>query len=274
MDNLELPAGVAGLVQQAAAWGVKIVGVLVALFIAWLIAGSVRRAIVRASEKRGFDITLGRFFANIARYAILAGAILGCLGVFGIQTASFAAVIAAMGLAVGLAFQGTLSNFASGVMLLVFRPFKVGDFIRAGGESGTVKELELFVTELCTPDNRRIIVPNSKVFGDTIENVSHHPTRRVEVPVGVSYSADLQHCRAALLQAAQSLSTGLKDPAPVAVLADLGDSSVNWKVRVWCNASDFWPTTEALVEAIKTQLDAAQIEIPFPQLDVHTDTKS
>lgn len=273
MDDLKVPPGLEGLVEQAAAWGVRVVGVLVTLFVASLVAGSVRRAIVRACEKRRFDVTLGRFFANIARYAILVGAALGCLGVFGVETSSFAAVIAAAGLAVGLAFQGTLSNFAAGVMLLVFRPFKVGDFIRAGGESGTVRELELFATELCTPDNRRIIVPNSKVFGDTIENISHHPTRRVEVPVGVSYSADLQHCRAALLQAVKEVPTALQDPAPAAVLGGLGDSSVNWKVRVWCNSADFWPTTEALVGAIKSQLDAAKIEIPFPQLDVHTSTK-
>lgn len=269
--DFEIPENLQGLASIAVSWGARIVGVLLVLIVAWAVAGAVKRSLMRACEKRGLDATLSRFFSNLARYAVIAGAVLGCLGVFGIETASFAALIAAMGLAVGLAFQGTLSNFAAGAMLLVFRPFKVGDFVRVAGEAGTVKELELFTTELSTPDNRRLIIPNSKVFGDTIENVTHHPTRRVDVPVGVSYSADLRRCREVLGSAVGDVPGVLDDPAPQVFLSDLGDSSVNWAVRVWANTGDYWKVHEALVQAVKARLDEAGIEIPFPQMDVHLD---
>jgi small conductance mechanosensitive channel len=271
VNDLSIPEGLEGLVTTGAQWGARIVGVLLVVLLAWTLAGAVRRSIVRACERRGLDATLGRFFANLSRYAILTGALLGCLGAFGIETTSFAALFAAMGLAIGLAFQGTLSNFAAGAMLLAFRPFKVGDVIRTNGEIGTVAELELFTTELTTADNRRLIIPNAKVFGDTIENITHHPTRRVEIPVGVSYSADLKRCRETLLAAATDVSGVLEEPAPQAFLSELGDSSVNWKVRAWCSTADFWRVHDALVEAIKARLDGASIEIPFPQMDVHVD---
>ncbi len=257
--------------EAALDWAVKVVGVLVALVVAWLVAAAIKRRIIVVTEARNLDPTLSRFAANIARYTLLAAAVLSCLGVFGIQTASFAAVLAALGLAIGLALQGTLGNFASGAMLLIFRPFKVGDVINAAGVIGKVTELELFTTELTTADNRRLIIPNGKIFGDTIENITHHPTRRVEIPVGVSYSADLKQCREVLVKAAGAVEGVLTDPAPTAFLNDLGDSSINWKVRVWCNTADFWGVHEALVLAIKTALDGARIEIPFPQLDVHAD---
>src|SRR5690606_4489773 len=174
-------------------------------------------------------------------------------------------------LAVGLAFQGTLGNFAAGAMLLIFRPFKVGDVIRAGGEIGKVTEIELFTTELTTADNRRIIVPNGKIFGDTIENISHHETRRIEVSVGTDYAADTRRTRDILLEATGKVTTLLSDPAPVAVLAELGDSAVSWKVRAWCKSDDYWGALEALTEEVKLSLDAAKIGIPYPQLDVHLD---
>ena len=168
-------------------YAVKVGGVLIALFIANLIAGAVAGTIDKRLTKAKFDATLTRFFAKFVRWAILIMAVLACLGVFGIETTSFAAVIGAAGLAVGLAFQGTLGNFAAGIMLLVFRPFKVGDAISAAGVVGSVQAIDLFATTLDTADNRRLIVPNGALFGATIDNINHHPVRRCDVSVGAAY---------------------------------------------------------------------------------------
>jgi small conductance mechanosensitive channel len=259
------------LVEFGGEWGLKVVGVLVALFAAWIVAGWSRRALIRNLEKRKFDVTLTRFFGNLVRYAILAGVVIGCLGVFGIQTASFAAVIGAMGLAIGLAFQGTLSSFAAGVMLLVFRPFKAGDFINVAGEMGVVQEIELFTTELTTVDNKRLIIPNSSIFGSVIENYTHFDTRRVDVPVGVDYAADVDRTREVLESMAGDIPGVLEDPAPQIFLKELGASSVDWQVRVWCRTDDYWDVYQATIRAAKAALDAAKLGIPFPQMDVHLD---
>lgn len=176
-------------------YGTRVVGVFVLLFAAWIVSKWTRRLVVKALEKARFDLTLTRFFGNLSKWAILIMAALTALGVFGVETTSFAAVIAAGGLAVGLAFQGTLSNFASGVMLLVFRPFKVGDVVTVAGLLGIVQEIDLFNIKVDTPDNRRIILPNSSVFGSTIENITHHERRRADVPVGVEYRADIDNTR-------------------------------------------------------------------------------
>lgn len=260
--------------QLAITWGARVLGVLFALFIASIIAGAVRRSMMRGFERSNFDATLARFFSNLARYAILIAAGLGCLGVFGIETTSFAAVIAAGGLAIGLAFQGTLSNFASGVMLLVFRPFKVGDVINAAGVIGAVEEIELFTVELTTPDNRRIIVPNSVIFGGTIENITHHPERRVDVGVGTAYSADLDTTRKILEDAIAKVAGGLSEPEPQVFLSELGASSIDWKLRLWCKTEDYWDVRQTLMRDCKVTLDAAGIGIPFPQMDVHVDKLS
>lgn len=259
------------LVELATTWGLKVVGVLLALFFARIIAAWAKRSIIRGLESRHFDETLTKFFGNMARYGILAGAVLGCLGVFGIETASFAAVVAAMGLAVGLAFQGTLSNFAAGVMLLVFRPFKVGDLVSVDGTTGVVAELELFSTELTTVDNRRLIIPNSSIFGTKIENLTHHDTRRVDIDVGADYGADIDATRAALEAAVPGIAGVLAEPAPQVFLASLGASSVDWQVRVWCATDAYWDVHQATIRAVKVALDGASIGIPFPQLDVHFD---
>lgn len=253
-------------------WGLKVVGTLVAFFVAWIVAGRIKARMVAGFERRKFDKTLGAFFANMVRYGILIGALLGCLGVFGIQTASFAAVIAAAGLAIGLAFQGTLSNFAAGVMLLVFRPFKVGDLVNVSGMLGIVSEIELFTTQLDTLDKRAIIIPNSKIFGDVIENITHHPIRRVDVPVGVEYGADIDQTRAVLDKAAQSVEGVLDDPPYQIFLKELGASSVDWQIRVWCKTEAYWDVYQATIRAAKMHLDEAGLGIPFPQVDVHFDS--
>mgnify|MGYP006281885861 CR=1 FL=1 len=255
----------------ATSYAARVIGVLVALFVAWIVAGLVKRAMSRAFERARFDKTLSRFFSNLARYGILTMAVLGCLGVFGIETSSFAAVLAAMGLAIGLAFQGTLSNFASGVMLLVFRPFGVDDYVEVGGTSGTVREIELFTTELVTVDNRRVVVPNSQIFGNTITNYTAFETRRCDVSVGTEYGADLDEVRAVLRRAIDRTDKILDDPEPVVFLAGLGSSSIDWSVRAWVRTEDLWDVKDALTRQVKVELDAAGIGIPFPQMDVHLD---
>lgn len=195
--------------------------------------------------------------------------VLACLQRFGINTASFAAVLAATGFAVGLAFQGILANFSSGIMLLIFRPFKVGDFVVVSGTSGTVKEIDLFSTALDTPDNRRIIMPNGKVFGEVIENVTHNSERRVDVDVGVHYKEDLDRTRAVLKQAALGIANRLADKEPEVILTGLNASSVDYRLRIWGHPKDYWQIREDALVAAKRALDAAGITIPFPQLDVH-----
>ncbi len=249
----------------------KVMGVIVLLFVAWVAAGWLGRLARKAMLKARLDETLTKFFSKFIRWAVLILALLACLGVFGVETTSFAAVIGAAGLAIGLAFQGTLGNFAAGIMLLMFRPFKVGDIVNVAGQTGKVDEIELFTTTIDTPDNRRIIIPNGSVFGSVIENISHHSTRRVDVAVGSDYSADLDATRDILTRVATNVSGRLDDPEPAVVLLELGGSSIDWSVRVWCNSADFWGVKQALTRDVKNALDQAGIGIPFPQMDVHMD---
>ncbi len=265
----DLESSLATLSQLATTWGVRVVGVVIALFVAWAVAGWAGRSLRKTLEQRNFDLTLTRFFSQMLRYAILVGAVLGCLGVFGIETASFAAVIAAAGLAVGLALQGTLGNFASGMMLLVFRPFKVGDFVRVADETGHVESIDLFTTELKTLDGRRLVVPNGQAFGNVIENFTHHPQRRVSIEVGTAYDADIDTTREALSKAIQGLEQVLEEPAPQIFLKAFGASSIDWEVRVWCETTVFWDVHQEVIAHVKRALDEAEINIPFPQMDVH-----
>ncbi len=259
------------LVETGLSWASRIAGVLIALLIARWVAGRLASLVEKGLNKRNFDNTLTKFFARMTRVAVMVFAVLGCLGVFGIETASFAAVLAAAGLAVGLAFQGTLSNFASGIMLLVFRPFKVGQVIRVAGEVGTVDEIELFTTTLNTPDNRRLILPNSSIFGATIENLTHHDQRRVNVDVGTDYGADVDETRSVLEKCVQDIPGVLAEPTPQVFLSGLGASSVDWQIRVWAETSDYWNVHQETVRRVKMALDNAGIGIPFPQMDLHLD---
>jgi small conductance mechanosensitive channel len=195
------------------------------------------------------------------------------LGTLGIETTSLAAALAAAGFAIGMALSGTLGNVASGIMLLLFRPFRVGDAVVVNGVTAKVYQINLFNTELDTFDNRRIIMPNNAVFGNTIENISYHPTRRVDVTVGTTYSSDIDQARAVLTRVARSVEGGLADPEPAIVLSGMGASSIDWAVRVWVNAPDFWAVKDRLTRDIKVALDEAKIGIPFPQMDVHIDGK-
>jgi len=267
MDSLNTDA----LLSQISAFGLKVVSVIAILFGAWLIGGWLRRVVRRQFEKREFDPTLARFIVGIFRPLLLTLAAISCLGIFGVETTSFAAVIGAVGLAIGLAFQGTLSNLAAGVMLLIFRPFKVGDFIVAGGETGTVNEIELFFTKLDTPQNVRVILPNSTVFGGVIQNFSFNPYRRVDVAVGTDYGEDLKRVREVLEATAATIPHQAPDTKPIVFLASLGDSSINWQVRIWTAQATYWDVYQETTRAVKAALDEAGISIPFPQMDVHLD---
>lgn len=244
---------------------------LLAVFIGYLAAKYLARVISGPVCKR-VDETLGKFIGRVVFYGVLLTVVASVLNIVGFRMGGIATILAAAGFAIGLAFQGTLSNFAAGVLLLVFRPFKVGDLINAAGMLGKVNEIDLFTTTLDTPDHRRIIIPNSSISGGTIENISFHQHRRVEVVIGVAYAASLDATRAALIAAAESLlpimiqgeGRGYK-----VILAGMAASSVQWKVRVWAATPDSFDVTEKLTQAIKQQLDAAGITIPFPQMDVH-----
>jgi small conductance mechanosensitive channel len=261
------------LTELITTYGVRVIGVIVFLIVARIVAAWAGSTIEKSLTKKQFDLTLTKFFAALTRTLILVMAVLACLGVFGIETTSFAAILGAGAFAIGLAFQGTLGNFASGVLLLVFRPYSVGDVISAGGQKGKVEAIGLFTTTMDTPDNRRIIVPNSAVTGGVIENISFHKTRRVDVAVGTDYGADLDAARDILEKMAGTVPGVLADPAPQIFLESLGDSCINWQVRVWCNAADYWNVWQATTLATKKALDGANIGIPFPQMDVHVDGK-
>ena len=259
------------LVGYAITFGLNLAGAVAVLFFAWVIAGWLAGLASRSLARAKVDETLARFLAPMVRWLVILLAVLACLSIFGIETTSFAAVLGAAGLAVGLAFQGTLSNFAAGVMLLVFRPFKVGDVVNISGETGVVFEIQIFTTSIDTFDNRRIIVPNGGIFGATIENITFHSKRRADVDVGVDYSADIDQTRELLMKAAQSVEGQLQDEEPAVVLLNLGASSVDWSVRVWAPTSDFAAVKQATIRAVKRTLDEAGIGIPYPQMDVHLD---
>jgi len=256
-------------VETVLKYAVPVIGVLVLLIFGWGISAWIGRMTTAAMRRGGVDETLCRFAGKMIKWTLLTLVVLACLGAFGVDVVAFAGILAAMGFAIGLAFQGSLSNFAAGVMLLVFRPFSVGDVISVAGHTAKVDEIDLFVTTMDTFDNRRLIIPNSAIFGATIEKITHHATRRVDVTVGTEYPADIDRVREVLLGAATSLPQVLADPAAAAVLTGLGSSSIDWSVRVWVKAEDFWPVKDALTRAVKYALDEAGIGIPFPQMDVH-----
>lgn len=251
-------------------YGVKIIGVLIGLWVAFRIAGWLERRVVKTLTARKLDQALTLFFGSLARWGMILVSVIACLGIFGVETTSFAAVIGAAGLAIGLAFQGTLSNFSAGVMILTFRPFSIGDYIKSGGEEGIVAEIGLFVTALDTLDNQRVILPNSAVIGGNIVNVTHHPDRRVDINVGVSYDADLKKVRDVLDAAAQKVE-GRNGKGHQIFLASMGESSVDFQVRVWCDTADYWDVWDRATQVVKEALDEAGINIPYPQMDVHLD---
>lgn len=251
-------------------YGIDVIGALTILIVGWIIAGWVRSAVNKSLGKvPNMDGTLRPFLSNLVRWIVLAFVIVAVLNQFGVETTSMIAVLGAAGLAIGLALQGTLSNVASGVMLLVLRPFKVGDFIAAGGLSGTIVEIGLFTSELKTPDGVYIMAPNSQIWNTTITNFSRNSTRRIDIEVGVAYDDDLDVAQKAL----QSLMDGeglvLKDPKPETMISSLGESCVNINMRCWVKTADYWAAFFALNKGAKAAVENAGCSIPFPQRDVH-----
>lgn len=257
------------LIITAGDWVVRIVLALVIFLVGRYVARLVRRLVVRGMERGGMDPTLKGFLSNILYWTLLTLVGIAVLGTLGIEVLSFVAILGAAGLAVGLAFQGTLSNFASGVMLLLFRPLSVGDAVLVGGNSGVVRDIGLFSIEMDTFDGVRMIVPNSKVYGETIVNYSTNPTRRIELVAGVSYDDDLEVAGDVLRRMVTSDPRILPDPEPMVAVTELADSSVNFTVRVWTTAEDFWQTNWDLTRRIKDDLEAAGCSIPYPQRDLH-----
>jgi small conductance mechanosensitive channel len=209
------------------------------------------------------------FVGSIVYVGLMVFVVLAALGQVGIQTTSFIAILGAAGLAIGLALQGSLANFAAGFLLIMFRPFKVGDFIEGAGISGAVESIQIFTTTLKTPDNKMVIVPNAKLMNDNITNYSAKETRRVDLVVGVSYDADLAQVKQVLTDIANKDERVKSDPAPLIAVSELGDSSVNLVMRMWTNTADYWGVYFDSTEAVKLRLDEAGIGIPYPQRDVH-----
>ena len=242
-----------------------------ALAVAWIsyiIASAVGRYVGGLVSKK-VDLTLGKFLTKAVRNLLMIVVAMGVLSYFDVDVTGLAAVLAAISFAIGMALQGTLGNFASGVMLLLFRPFKVDDYIVLSETEGTVEEIDLFTTRINTLDNRHVIVPNGEIFGSKLENYTRNKLRRVDVNVGAAYSADLDRTREALERAVMSVPEGVTSPPPQVYLKQLGSSSVDWSLRVWCEPVNYWGVRENLTAAAKRQLDLANIGIPFPQMDIH-----
>jgi len=250
-------------------WGIKVLAALAIFIIGRWVAKGIRRGVRRMMEKGGADPIIIGFVGSIVYIALLAFVVIAALGQLGIQTTSFIAILGAAGLAVGLALQGSLSNFAAGFLMIIFRPFKVGDFVEAAGVAGVVKDMQIFTTTMKTGDNKTIIIPNAKISGDNIINYSAEENRRVDMTVGVAYDADLSKVRDVLNDIISKEERILSDPAPQVAVAELADSSVNFIVRVWTKTGDYWGVKFDATETIKNRFDEAGIGIPFPQRDIH-----
>ena len=260
---------VATLSTTGVDFGIRVVTAIAIFYIGRLIVSLLTRGLRKLLQKQEVDKTLETFVCNLVRAALLAFVVVAAINSLGVQTASFIAVLGAAGLAVGLALQGSLSNFAAGVLIVMFRPYKVGDWIEAAGVSGSVLEVQILTTAMKTGDNKRVIVPNSQIMGSIITNYSAHDTRRVDLVVGVSYSDDLDKVRETLKSIVAADDRILDDPAVTIAVSELADSSVNFVVRPWVRTADYWAVLFDLTETIKKRFDAESISIPFPQRDVH-----
>ena len=255
--------------ELLALYGLKVLAALAILFFGRIAAKWGRRIVERVLERGKTDKIVIGFVGSIVYIGLMVFVVLAALSQVGIQTTSFIAIIGAAGLAIGLALQGSLANFASGFLLIIFRPFKVGDFIEAGGVSGSVESIQIFTTTLTTPDNKSIIVPNSNIYSGNITNYSAKETRRVDLVVGVSYDADLSKVKQILNEIASGDDRVMSDPAPVIAVSELADNSVNLVMRMWTKTGDYWGVYFDATETVKLRLDEAGIGIPYPQRDVH-----
>lgn len=259
----------AKLQTWATFYALRLVAAAIILVVGWYGSRLLRALVKRLMERARIEETLQSFAGNVTCVAVMAFAIIAALARLGIQTASLIAVVGAAGLAVGLALQGSLANFAAGVLIILFKPFRVGDYVEAGGVAGTIEAISIFTTDLKSPDNKKIIVPNARMTADSIVNYTAKEERRLDLVVGVSYGADLDKVRSTLEAVLADEPRLLAEPAPVIGVLELADSSVNIAVRPWVRTADYWDVRFDLQKAIKQRLDAEGIGIPFPQCDVH-----
>ncbi len=267
--NIDFEAMETFLTTEGLDWATNFVFAVLILIIGKFVVKGLVGLIKRAMHRAKLDETLIGFVANLAYGLAFAFVIIAALSQLGVETSSLAAILAAAGLAVGLALQGSLSNFAAGVMIMVLRPFTRGNYVEVAGTSGTVEAITIFQTTLKTPDNKVIIIPNSNVTSDNIVNYSANSTRRVDMVFGIGYGDDLLKAKKVLLEMVNEDSRVLQDPAPVVAVSELGDSSVNFIVRPWVNTTDYWAFFWDFTEAVKLRFDDEGISIPFPQRDVH-----
>lgn len=242
----------------------KILMAIVIWLIGLWVIRMVLKGIRKALEKGNYDVSLQKFLVNLIKWSLKIVLIVIVLGTVGIQTTSFAAILAAAGLAIGLALQGSLANFAGGVLIMIFKPFKVGDVIQAQGELGSVKEIEIFTTKLTSPDNKEIILPNGALSNGNITNFTSQGTRRVDFTFGVGYDSDIKKTKELLMEQITSHPKVLKEPVPIVSLMELADSSINFVARPWVKTEDYWTVYFEITENVKNALDAAGIEIPYP----------
>lgn len=257
------------LVPLITAWGMRVLGAVAVLVIGFFVAKLFRSWVRRGLDRSKIDATLIPFLSSLVYYSMVAIVVVAVLGLFGIQTASIVAILGAAAFAVGLALQGTLSHFASGVMLLAFRPFRIGDFVETSDTKGTVQEIGIFMTQLNTPDNVRVIVPNGAIFGKIIKNYATNDVRRMDMVMGISYTDDIGKAVDTIKRVLKDSPMVLDMPETVVEVLELGDSSVNLAVRPWVKREDYWTVWFQMHRALKEALEAAGCSIPFPQRDVH-----
>ncbi|MEJ2139213.1 MAG: mechanosensitive ion channel [Gammaproteobacteria bacterium] len=257
------------LQEQGTEIGMKLLAAVVIFLVGRWAAHLVVKMVRKALAKTEMEDTLEKFLCNIVNAVLMTVVLIATIGALGVETTSLLAVLGAAGLAVGLALQGSLSNFAAGVLIVMFRPYRVGDFIDAAGVAGSVEEVQIFTTIMKTPDNRRIIVPNSQIMDGIITNVTANDTRRVDLVFGIGYGDDIDKAYKVLQDIVDNDARILKDPAPSIALNALADSSVNFNVRPWCKKEDYWDVYNGVTEQVKRKFDEAGINIPFPQRDVH-----
>jgi len=250
-------------------YGPQVVLALVTLIIGFWIIGFVVKFIHKGLARGKVELSLQKFLGSLVSVLLKVMLLISVASMIGIETTSFVAVIGAAGLAVGLALQGSLANFAGGVLILLFKPYKIGDFVDAQGIMGTVKEIQVFNTVIKTPDNKTIIVPNGAISNGIITNFSTEPTRRIDLSFGIGYDDDIQKAKGVLNALIAADDRILKEPEPFVALSELADSSVNFTVRLWCNAGDYWGIYFSMQEKVKEAFDKEKISIPFPQRDVH-----
>jgi len=251
------------------AWGLKLVAAALILLIGNWLAKKLSAFFVVVMDRHDVDITLTKFLRNIVYYALLTAVVIAAAGQLGINTTSFLTVVGAAGLAIGLALKDSLANFSAGVMLIFFRPFKVGDVVTVAGETGAVEEITIFNTVMNTADNQRKIIPNSIVSSGTITNITANSTRRIDMVFGIGYDDDIKGAEQILMELVQKEPKVLSDPSVTVAVSELADSSVNFVVRPWVNTEDYWDVKFSLTEKIKLAFDEAGISIPYPQQDVH-----